>query len=66
MKQYIKPEIEIELIETGNGLLEDSDTAGDGDSFAKHGNYGSFDFSDDDFSDDDEDDLFYKKYTVKW
>ena len=71
MKQYIKPEIEIELIETGNVLLECSNTAGDGDSFSKHGNYGSFDFafgdfSDDDFSDDDEDGLFYKKYTVKW
>lgn len=52
-------------------MLECSDTAGDGDSFSKHGNYGSFDFafgdfSDDDFSDDDEDGLFYKKYTVKW
>ena len=66
MKQYIKPEIEIELIETENVLFECSDTAVDGDSFAKHGNYGSFDFSDDDFSDDDEDGFFYKKYTVKW
>lgn len=59
-KIYRKPEIGIINAEPLNIICESGGQVGEGDA-KRHTGSSSFDFSD-----DDEDDLFYKKYTVKW
>ena len=59
-KIYRKPEIGIINAEPLNIICESGGQIDEG--LSKKNTGSSFS----DFSDDDEDDLFYKKYTVKW
>ena len=61
-KTYIKPSVSV-ISYNNVELLSSSNPEHPGDAMdGRAKGTGSFN----DFSDDDEDDLFYKKYTVKW